>query len=160
WREVAPGLKDIDDALEIRRRVLLAFEAAEREPDLERQRQLLTFVVIGGGPTGVELAGAIAELASHVLARDFSSIRPESTRGLLVESGPGVLASFPPELSQKAQGSLEQMGIEVRTGLRVDGIDEQGIQIGAERVQASTVLWAGGVAAEPLGKKLGVAVDR
>ena len=160
WAHVAPGLKDLDDAVEIRRRVLLAFEAAEREPDLAAQRRHLTFVVIGGGPTGVELAGAIAELATFVLARDFRAIEPDATRVVLVEGGPRVLAAFDPELSQRATQSLHEMGVEVQLNARVTAIDEQGVAIGAARIEASTVLWAAGVRASPLCEHLGLPVDR
>lgn len=160
WERVAPGLKDLDDAVEIRRRVLLAFEAAERETDPVAQRRHLTFVVIGGGPTGVELAGAIAELATYVLARDFRAIRPDATRVVLVEGGPRVLAAFDPELSTRATQSLHEMGVEVLSESRVTGIDEQGVSIGATRIEASTVLWAAGVRASPLCEHLGLPVDR
>jgi NADH dehydrogenase len=147
WEAVAPGLKDVDDALEIRRRVLLAFEAAERAPSPDLTRKNLTFVVIGGGPTGVELAGAIAELASFVLACDFRAIDPQATRVVLVEGGERILSSFAPELSERAVRSLRNMGVEVRTGTRVTGIDANGVSIGAERLEAGTVLWAAGVRA-------------
>src|SRR6478736_312991 len=160
WAKVAPGLKSVEDATEIRSRVLLAFEAAERESDPIAARHLLTFVVIGGGPTGVELAGAIAELAGYVLARDFRSIRPDSTRVILVEGGERVLSSFSPELSKEATRSLEEMGVDVRTSLRVTGIDERGVSFGQERVEARTVLWAAGVAAAPMTELLGVPLDR
>ena len=160
WAHVAPGLKDLDDAVEIRRRVLLAFEAAEREPDLAAQRRHLTFVVIGGGPTGVELAGAIAELATFVLARDFRAIKPDATRVVLVEGGPRVLAAFDPELSERATQSLHEMGVEVLPNARVTDIDERGIAIGPTRIEASTVLWAAGVRASPLCERLGLSVDR
>jgi NADH dehydrogenase len=160
WPHVAPGLKDLDDAVEIRRRVLLAFEAAEREPDPAAQRQHLTFVVIGGGPTGVELAGAIAELATFVLARDFRAIKPDATRVVLIEGGPRVLASFAPDLSERARESLHEMGVEVRVNARVTAIDEQGVAIGDARIDASTVLWAAGVRASPLCERLGLPVDR
>ena len=160
WGKVAPGLKDIEDAVEIRRRVLLAFEAAEREPDPELRRRHLTFVVIGGGPTGVELAGAIAELASYVLARDFRAINPESTRVVLLEGGPRILNTFAPQLSDRALRSLAGMGVEVRTGAQVTHIDEEGILLGSERIRAGTVLWAAGVAAAPLPKDLAMPVDR
>jgi NADH dehydrogenase len=160
WEEVAPGLKNLEDAIEIRRRVLLAFEAAERESNPETQRRHLTFVVIGGGPTGVELAGAIAELAGFVLSRDFRSIRPEATRVVLVEGGDRVLGSFSPELSQSALESLREMGVEVRTGTRVTDIDESGVRLGEEHIEAATVLWAAGVAAAPLTRTLGVPLDR
>jgi NADH dehydrogenase len=160
WSHVAPGLKDLDDAVEIRRRVLLAFEAAERERDPSEQRRHLTFVVIGGGPTGVELAGAIAELATFVLARDFRAIKPDATRVVLIEGGPRVLPSFAPELSERASQSLHEMGVEVRLNARVTAIDEQGVGVGEARIDASTVLWAAGVRASPLCERLGLPTDR
>ena len=160
WARVAPGLKYLDDAVEIRRRVLVAFEAAEREPDPTVQRQHLTFVVIGGGPTGVELAGAIAELATFVLARDFRAIHADATRVVLVEGSDRVLAGFDPKLSAQAAKSLHEMGVEVRTGLRVTAIDEGGVSCGSERIAASTVLWAAGVRGSGLCQKIGIPVDR
>ncbi len=160
WARVAPGLKDLDDAVEIRRRVLLAFEAAERETDPAVQRRHLTFVVIGGGPTGVELAGAIAELATFVLARDFRAIHSDATRVVLVEGSDRVLASFDPKLSAVAAESLSGMGVEVRTGLRVTAMDETGVSCGDERIAASTVLWAAGVRGSSLCQSIGLAVDR
>lgn len=160
WPKIAPGLKDLDDAVEIRRRVLVAFEAAEREPDPAVQRRHLTFVVIGGGPTGVELAGAIAELATFVLARDFRAIQSDATRVVLVEGSERVLASFDPKLSAEAAKSLQQMGIEIRTGLRVTAMDPHGVTCGDERIEASTVLWAAGVRGSGLCQKLGLEVDR
>jgi NADH:quinone reductase (non-electrogenic) len=160
WQPVAPGLKDLDDALEIRRRVLLAFEAAEREPDAALQRRHMTFVVIGGGPTGVELAGAIAELATFVLARDFRAIHSDATRVILVEGGSRLLASFPEPLSEQAQANLVAMGVEVRTNARVTAIDTAGVSCGPERLEASTVLWAAGVRASGLCQRLGLEVDR
>jgi NADH:ubiquinone reductase (H+-translocating) len=160
WPRIAPGLKDLDDAVEIRRRVLLAFEAAEREPDPTLQRQHLTFVVIGGGPTGVELAGSIAELATFVLSRDFRAIQSDATRVLLVEGGDRILGGFDPKLSAEAARSLTDMGVEVRTGVRVTAMDESGVQCGDERIAASTVLWAAGVRASGLCQKLGLRVDR
>ncbi len=160
WAHVAPGLKDLDDAVEIRRRVLLAFEAAERESDPEAQRRHLTFVVIGGGPTGVELAGAIAELATFVLARDFRAIKSDATRVVLIEGGPRVLAAFAPELSERATQSLHEMGVEVLSSARVTAIDERGVAMGDKRIEASTVLWAAGVRASPLCERLGLPVDR
>jgi NADH dehydrogenase len=160
WAKVAPGLKDLDDAIEIRRRVLLAFEAAEREADPGVRRRHLTFVVIGGGPTGVELAGAIAELATFVLARDFRSIRPDATRVVMVEGGERILSAFDAELSERATRSLLAMGVEVRTKTRVTSIDALGAECGDERIEASTVLWAAGVRAVPLGATLGLEVDR
>jgi NADH dehydrogenase len=160
WSRVAPGLKDLDDAVEIRRRVLLAFEAAEREADPVTQRKYLTFVVIGGGPTGVELAGAIAELATFVLSRDFRFVKPDATRVILLEGGPRILASFSPDLSERAMRSLSAMGVEVRTNARVTDINENGVSIGAEHIEASTVLWGAGVKGAPLLKQLGLQVDR
>jgi NADH dehydrogenase len=160
WARVAPGLKDLDDAVEIRRRVLLAFEAAEREEDPALRKRHLTFVVIGGGPTCVELAGAIAELATFVLARDFRAITPDITRVILVEGGERVLATFPPELSEKAAQSLLAMGVEVRTKTRVTAIDADGVSAGPDRIEASTVLWAAGVRAVGLAESVGLTVDR
>jgi NADH dehydrogenase len=160
WPRVAPGLKDLDDAVEIRRRVLLAFEAAEREPDPTLQRKHLTFVVIGGGPTGVELAGAIAELATFVLARDFRAIQSDATRVVLVEGGDRVLGGFETHLSHKAAESLAAMGVEIRTGLRVTAIDENGVSCGSERILASTVLWAAGVRGSALCGRIGLATDK
>ncbi|HEX2659114.1 MAG TPA: NAD(P)/FAD-dependent oxidoreductase [Polyangia bacterium] len=160
WAAQAPGLKDLDDAVEIRRRVLLAFEAAERETDPIVQRKHLTFVVIGGGPTGVELAGAIAELATFVLSRDFRAIHPDQTQVLLIEAGPRVLPAFSEETSDKARRSLAEMGVEVRTGVRVTAIDDDGVQLGDARIAASTVLWAAGVSGSPLVAMLGLPVER
>ena len=160
WAERAPGLKTLDDALEMRRRVLLAFEAAEREPDAVRQQRLLTFVIVGGGPTGVELAGALAEIARQSLRKDFRRIRPESARIVLLEGSPYVLAPFADPLRIAARQSLERLGVEVRTGSVVTGMDEDGVLIGAERISASTILWAAGVAASPVAKSLGVPLDR
>lgn len=160
WARVAPGLKDLDDAVEIRRRVLLAFEAAERETDPARQRQHLTFVVIGGGPTGVELAGAIAELATFVLARDFRAIQSDATRVVLVEGSDRILSSFDPKLSADAAKSLTAMGVEIRTGLRVTAMDESGVSCGSEHIAASTVLWAAGVRGSGLCQEIGLPVDR
>jgi NADH dehydrogenase len=160
WSARAPGLKTLDDALEMRRRVLLAFEAAERETDEARRRRLLTFVLVGGGPTGVELAGALAEIARHTLSQDFRNIRPESARILLLEGSPHLLGLFPERLRRKARESLERLGVEVRTGALVSAIDEEGVEIGDERVPAQTVLWAAGVAASPLARSLQAPLDR
>jgi NADH dehydrogenase len=160
WMHAAPGLKDLDDAVEIRRRVLMAFEVAERETDPIAQRHLLTFVVIGGGPTGVELAGAIAELGAFALSRDFRAIHSDQTRVLLLEAGPRILPSFSPESSERARRSLEEMGIEVRTGARVTDIQPESVHLGDERIETSTVLWAAGVRASPLVAMLGVPLDR
>jgi NADH:ubiquinone reductase (H+-translocating) len=164
WATRAPGLKTLDDALEMRRRVLLAFEAAERERDPVRQRRLLTFVIVGGGPTGVELAGALAEIARNSLPQDFRSIRPESARILLLEGGPDLLPAFPEKLRAAAKQALEHLGVEVRTRSMVTGIDDDGVtwkeSEGDQHLSAETVLWAAGVAASPLAKSLGVPLDR
>lgn len=160
WEEWAPGLKTLEQAIEIRRRILLAFEEAEKEPDLAVQAEWLTFVIVGGGPTGVELAGAIAEISRTTLERDFRRIDPASTRVLLVEAGPRVLAAFDERLSARAARDLEHMGVEVRTGTRVADVNARGVRIGEEEILARTVLWAAGVEASPLGKKLGAGTDR
>jgi NADH dehydrogenase len=160
WAKVAPGLKDLDDAVEIRRRVLLAFEAAERETDEALRKRHLSFVVIGGGPTGVELAGSIAELATYVLARDFRSIRPDATQVVLVEGSNRVLSTFDETLSEHAARSLREMGVDVRLNTRVTSIDADGVTCGEQRIAASTVLWAAGVRPVPLGRTLGVPLDR
>ncbi len=160
WERFAPGLKDLDDAVEIRRRVLMAFEAAEKESDPKRRRELLTFVVVGGGPTGVELAGSIAELARFVLARDFRTIRPEAAEILLLEGGDKILASFTPDLSESALKQLTALGVAVRTGAQVTGIDETGVQLGDEKISAATVIWGAGVRATALTQSLGVEIDR
>jgi NADH dehydrogenase len=160
WAGRAPGLKTLDDALEIRRRVLLAFEAAERESDSAQRQRLLTFVIVGGGPTGVELAGALAEIARQSMPQDFRSIRPESARIILVEGGPQVLGTFPDPLQSKARASLVALGVDVRTGQVVTKIDESGVLVGSEHIPAETVLWAAGVAASPLARSLGVPLDR
>jgi NADH:quinone reductase (non-electrogenic) len=160
WETFAPGLKDLDDAVEIRRRVLLAFEAAEKETDPERRRSLMTFVVVGGGPTGVELAGAIAELARFVLARDFRKIYPEEAEILLLEGGPKILPSFAPDLSKSARRQLDDLGVRVLTGAKVTGIDEHGVYLGPECIRAATVIWAAGVRATALTERLGAPIDR
>jgi NADH dehydrogenase len=160
WEKVAPGLKKIDDATAIRRRILVAFEDAEAVPSPEARRRLLTFVVVGGGPTGVEMAGAIAELAKVTLRHDFRDIDPGEARIVLVEAGPRVLPAFPPSLSAAALRSLERLGVEVRLGTPVTECDEGGVTIGAERLVAATIIWAAGVAASPAGSWLGVENDR
>jgi NADH dehydrogenase len=159
WQSFAPGLKTLEDALDIRRRVLLSFEQAEREPDRAAQRRLLTFVVVGGGPTGVELAGALAEISRHALANDFRDIDPESARIILVEGGPDVLPTYPAELSAFARRALERLGVSVWTGSLVTGVQAGMVRIGGDTVEAGTVLWAAGVLASPLGATLGVPVD-
>jgi len=160
WEVLAPGLKSLEDALEIRRRVLLAYEAAELERDGAEQRALLTFVVVGGGPTGVELAGALAEISRQTIARDFRVIDPTRARVLLLEGGERVLAAFPPELSRRAQQSLEHIGVEVRTRAVVTRVTADAVWLGGEQIRARTVLWAAGVAAAPLTQTLGVTLDR
>lgn len=160
WARFAPGLKTIEDAVEIRRQVLLAFEQAEREPDPVRRRELLTFVIVGGGATGVELAGSLSEISRHALVRDFQNIDPSQARILLVEGAPYVLPTYPENLSIRARKSLEKLGVEVRTGVRVTKIDETGVYIGEEHIRAHTKLWAAGVAASPVARSLGVELDR
>jgi NADH:ubiquinone reductase (H+-translocating) len=160
WRPYAPGLKDLDDALEIRRRVLGAFEAAERETDATRRRAWLTFVIVGGGPTGVELAGTLAEIARHALRQDFRAIDPGHAYVLLLEAGPRILAGFAPDLSAAAARQLALLGVEVRTGATVTRIVSGHVEVGAARIEAQTVLWAAGVTAAPLARTLGVPLDR
>jgi NADH dehydrogenase len=160
WAPFAPGLKSIEDALEIRRRVLSAFEIAEREPDEARRKAWMTFVVVGAGPTGVELAGTLAEIARWTLARDFRHIDPAQARVLLLEGTERVLPPYPADLSEKARRQLERLGVEVCTGTFVTGIDAEGVSIGSQRIEARTVLWAAGVAASPLARSLGAPLDR
>ena len=160
WQSFAPGLKSIIDATTIRRRVLLAFEDAEIETDSARRQALLTFVIVGGGPTGVELAGAIAELAHKSIIRDFRHISPASARILLVEAEPHLLTAFPVSLADKARRKLEQLGVEVKTGAAVKDVDAESVVIGDERVPTKTVIWAAGVKASPTGAWLGVETDR
>jgi NADH dehydrogenase len=160
WAPYAPGLKTLADALEIRRRVLLGFERAERESDPARRAAWLTFVVIGGGATGVELAGTFAEIARHTLRGEFRRIDPHSARIMLVEGTERVLPAYPPELSRKAQLQLERLGVTVWAGRMVTGVDGEGVSLGTERISAKTVIWAAGVAASPLGASLGAPLDR
>ena len=160
WAEHAPSLKTLDDAYEIRRRVLLAFEHAERETDPARRTPWLTFVVIGGGATGVELAGAFAEIARHTLKGEFRRFDPRNARVVLVEGGERVLPGYPPTLSERARLQLERLGVTVWAGRNVTGIDGDGVTMGAERLAAHTVVWAAGVGASPLGATLGVPMDR
>lgn len=160
WAPHAPGLKTLDDALRIRRRLLSAFEQAEASHDAHAQRALLTFAIVGGGPTGVELAGTLAEIARHTLPREFRRIDPRDAQVLLVEAGPRILSSFPESLSARAQAQLERLGVRVHTGVPVTAIDAGGLTLGDRRIPARTVLWAAGVAASPLGATLGVPVDK
>jgi len=164
WASVAPGLKSVEDALEIRRRIFLAYEAAERESDPVAQREWLTFVVVGGGPTGVELSGALGEIGLHTLAHDFRCIDPTQVKVVLFEGSDRVLGAYPPKLSEAAKRSLEQRQVEVRVNTRVTNIDEHGVTVQCgevvERVGAHTVLWAAGVQASPLAESLGATRDR
>jgi NADH:ubiquinone reductase (H+-translocating) len=160
WEAYAPGLKTLDDALEIRRRILTAFERAEAASEPAERLAWLNFAVVGGGPTGVELAGTLAEIAHHTLKREFRHIDPASAKVRLVEAGSRVLASFPESLSQKARTQLERLGVELHLGTPVSAINADGYRLGNEFVAAKTVLWAAGVAASPLGKLLGVETDR
>jgi len=160
WSSYAPGLKTIDDATYLRRRILLAFERAETASDADERRRLLNFVVVGGGPTGVEMAGAIAELAKRALASDFRSIDPRCARIILIEAGPRLLAPFDPALSEAARRSLEQLGVEVRLGTGVTDCDCSGVSIGQERLPTRTIIWAAGVKASPAAEWLGVESDR
>ena len=160
WEAHAPGLKSLEDALELRRRILLAFEEADRETDAERRRALLTFVIVGAGPTGVELSGAISEISRHVIVDDFRHIDPREARILLVEAGPRVLPTYAEGTSRRAEASLRERGVEVRTGAPVTSVDPNGIRVAGEHVRANTVIWAAGVAASPIGSHLGVPLDK
>ena len=160
WADHAPGMKSIEDALEVRRRVLFAFEEAEREGDEARRRAWMTFVVIGGGPTGVELAGSLSEMAHRVLPRDFRHIDTTSARIVLVEGLDRLLPAFSEHLSARAKRVLEKLQIQVRLGTRVSAIDDDGVLLGSERIEARTVLWGAGVSPSPLGKMLGAPVNR
>jgi NADH dehydrogenase len=160
WAHHAPGLKSLKDALRIRQHILMAFEVAEREPDEARRRAWMTFVIVGGGPTGVELAGTLAEVSRQTLARDFRHINTASARVILIEAAPRVLGAYTDDLSDSARRQLEKLGVAVWTGVQVTGIDADGVWIGPERIHARTVLWAAGVAASPLAKTLGVPLDR
>jgi len=160
WEPFAPGLKTIEDALEIRRRVLLAFELAEKQAVRGEGSTPLQFVVVGGGPTGVELAGTLAEIAHHALAHEFRRVKPENSHILLIEGGPRVLPAYSESSSRKAEEQLRRMGVEVRTSQMVTRVESGAVWVGEERIAAPVVLWAAGVAASPLGRKLGVPVDR
>lgn len=159
WEPFAPGLKRIEDATEIRRRILVAFEQAENETDETERRRLMNLVIVGGGPTGVELAGAIAELATRALAKDFRNIDPRAARIILVEAGPRLLPTMPEDLSNDAVRRLERLGVEVLLGEPVTAVDRSGVTIGAERIEARTVIWAAGVAASPAGQWVGAESD-
>ena len=160
WEPFAPGLKRIEDATEIRRRILIAFERAENETDPDERRRLMNLLIVGGGPTGVELAGAIAELARRALAKDFRNIDPRDTRIILVEAGPRLLPSMPEDLSEEALQRLQRLGVEVRLGAAVTAVDASGVTIGTARLDARTVIWAAGVAASPAGQWIGAKCDR
>jgi NADH dehydrogenase len=160
WAAFAPGLKGVDDATEIRRRLLLAFERAEMELDAQKRLRLLTIVIIGGGPTGVEMAGAVAELARKALAADFRAIDPAETRVVLVEAGSRVLAGFPEPLSCYAAKALKRLGVDVQLGRALTGCDEDGVALGDERISTATVVWAAGVQASPAAVWLGLDDDR
>ena len=160
WEPFAPGLKTIEDALEIRRRVLLAFELDERQAAGGGAQQPLNFVIVGGGPTGVELAGTLAEISRRVLANEFQSIDPQSTRIILLEGGPRILPAYPEDLSRSAEEQLRHLGVDVRTSTLVTGVEPGAVHLGKTRLSAAVILWAAGVAASPLGNKLGAPVDR
>ena len=160
WEEFAPGLKTLEDATEIRRRILMAFETAERELFAGRTPPPLNFVVVGAGPTGVELAGAISDIAGRHLTKEFRSIDPRKSRIILLEGGPRVLPSYPEDLSASAERQLKEMGVEVRTSAMVTNIEDGAVWIGKEKIPASVILWGAGVSASPLGRMLGVPVDR
>ncbi len=160
WLNNAPGLKTIEDALHIRKRILLAFEEAENELDEQAQRAKLTFIVVGGGPTGVELAGSLRQIAVKEIQKDYHHVDTSTARVMLVEANDRVLKSFHPKLSERAKQDLEKLGVEVRLNGRVTEIDDRGVKIGEERIEANNVFWAAGVSASPLGKALGVELDR
>jgi NADH dehydrogenase len=160
WEQFAPGLKSLEDATELRKRILLAFERAELETDEQERRRLLTFVVIGAGPTGVEMAGAIAELAHRALASDFRAIDPHAARIILVEAGPRALSTFPEDLSAYAEKALVRLDVELMMNSSVTGVDETGIQLGSKTIPSACVIWAAGVAASPVAKWLGITADR
>jgi len=160
WEKNAPGLKTLEDALEIRRRILLAFERAEREPDEPRRRALVTFVIVGGGPTGVELAGAIGEISRQVMVSDFRAIDPREAQIVVLEAGPRILPSFPEDLALEAQESLRALGVEVRTGCAVTAMGNGFVEADGTKIAAATILWAAGVRASPLAATLGAPLDR
>ncbi|MBN1928901.1 MAG: NAD(P)/FAD-dependent oxidoreductase [Chlorobiaceae bacterium] len=160
WEEFAPGLKNLDQASEIRRRVMEAYEAAERTTDPKERKKQLTFVIVGGGPTGVELAGSIGEMSRYTLSKFYRNIDPKLTRIFIVEAAERILGSFSPELSSRATRALEKLGVQVWTSSMVSDVDADGVQIGRERIEAATVLWAAGVKASEIGQAMGVETDR
>src|SRR5580700_3921164 len=160
WEKFAPGLKLIEDATEIRRRILLAFEHAENETDIAERRRLMNIVVVGGGPTGVEMAGAIAELVRFALAKDFRNIDPRAARIILVEAGPRLLSALPPDLSEEAKRRLEKLGVEVRLDAAVTAVNGEFVEAGNARIDTRTIIWAAGIAASPAGEWLGAKCDR
>jgi NADH dehydrogenase len=160
WERLAPGLKSLEDAVEIRRRILMAFEYAEKISDQAAREAAMTFVVIGGGPTGVEMAGAIAEIARYTLAKDFRHIDPSQARVILVEGEPRVLAAFPEDLQISAMRQLVDLGVEVRTGIHATNLSEQGLQVGAEFIHCRVKIWAAGNNASFVGHSLGAPIDR
>ncbi|MEZ4846272.1 MAG: NAD(P)/FAD-dependent oxidoreductase [Bdellovibrionota bacterium] len=160
WEPFSPGLKTLEQATEIRRRILLAYELAEKETDSDKQKELLTFVVVGGGPTGVELAGTIGEISRQTLSEDFRNIRPERTRVLLIEAGPRLLPAFSEKLSKMAARDLEKLGVQIWTSTRVTNIMENRVELGSENIKARTIIWAAGVQPSSLGKSLGTPMDK
>src|SRR5262245_40671559 len=160
WEPFAPGLRTLEQATEIRRRVLVAYEEAERTKNPDDRKRLLTFVVVGGGPTGVELAGAIGEMSRFTLSKDFRHIDSKLARVILIEAGPRILPMFSEQQAARATRDLESLGAQVWTNSAVTKIDADGVEVGAERIRTATVLWAAGVKASPLGQAAGLAVDR
>ena len=160
WEKLAPGLKSLEDAVELRRRILLAFEYAEKTPDEAARRDAMNFVIIGGGPTGVEMAGAIAEISRYTMARDFRHIDPSQARVILIEGEPRLLAAYPPDLSESARKQLVDLGVEVRTSTRATNLTEAGIQVGDEFIPCRVKIWAAGNSASFVGRTLGVPADR
>ena len=160
WEKLAPGLKSLEDAIELRRRILLAFEYAEKSPDEAARRAAMNFVIIGGGPTGVEMAGAIAEISRYTMARDFRHINPSEARVILIEGEPRLLAAYPPDLSESARKQLADLGVEVRTSTRATNLTDAGVHIGDEFIPCRVKIWAAGNNASFVGKTLGVPSDR